>query len=78
MAAVVAQVAKERKSPTLRYQVLFCPATDASFSQESYKEFANGLWNTAAVMKWCWDAYVPNKTDRKKAMASPCWPRRNN
>ncbi len=71
MAAAVAQLAKERKGPTIQYQVLFYPAPDASFSQESYKEFANGPWNTAAVMKWCWDAYVPNKADRKKAMACP-------
>lgn len=71
MAAVVAQLAKERKGPTLRYQVLFYPVTDASFSQQSYREFADGPWNTTAVMKWFWDAYAPNKADRKKAMASP-------
>jgi acetyl esterase len=71
MAAVVAQLAKERKGPTLRYQVLFYPTTDASFSQESYKQFADGPWNTAAAMKWLWDAYAPNKADRKRPMASP-------
>src|SRR4029077_17644322 len=71
MAAVVTQLAKERKGPSIRYQVLFYPVTDASFSQGSYKEFANGPWLTAASMKWFWDAYAPNKADRKKAMATP-------
>jgi acetyl esterase len=71
MTAVVAQLAKERKGPTIRYQVLFYPVTDASMSQVSYKEFANGPWLTTAAMKWFWDAYAPNKADRKKPTASP-------
>jgi acetyl esterase len=71
MTAVVAQLAKERKGPTIRYQVLFYPVTDASMSQESYKEFANGPWLTTDAMKWFWDAYAPNNGDRKKPMASP-------
>ena len=71
MTAVVAQLAKERKGPTIRYQVLFYPVTDANMSQASYKEFANGPWLTTAAMKWFWDAYAPNKEDRKKPMASP-------
>jgi acetyl esterase/lipase len=71
MTAVVAQLAKERKGPTIRYQVLFYPVTDASMSQASYKEFANGPWLTTAAMKWFWDAYAPNKADHKKPTASP-------
>jgi acetyl esterase len=71
MTAVVAQLAKERKGPTIRYQVLFYPVTDASMSKTSYKEFANGPWLTSAAMKWFWDAYAPNKADRQKPMASP-------
>jgi acetyl esterase len=71
MTAVVAQLAKERKGPSIRYQVLFYPVTDASLSQGSYKEFANGPWLTTAAMKWFWDAYAPNQADRKKTMASP-------
>src|SRR5262245_35122197 len=71
MTAVVAQLAKERKGPKIRYQVLLYPVTDASLSQKSYKDFANGLWLTTAAMKWFWDAYAPNTADRKKTMASP-------
>jgi acetyl esterase len=71
MAAVVAQLAKERKGPAIRYQVLLYPVTDASMSMASYKEFANGPWLTAPAMKWFWDTYAPNVADRKKTMASP-------
>jgi len=71
MAAVVAQLAKERKGPTIRYQVLFYPVTDGSMSQNSYKEFADGPWLTAAAAKYFFDAYAPNKADRKTTMVSP-------
>ncbi len=45
--------------------------TDASLSQKSYEEFANGPWLTTAAMVWFWDAHAPNKEDRKKTTASP-------
>ena len=69
--AVVAQLAKERKGPSIRYQVLMYPVTDSSMSQPSYEEFADGPWLTKAAMAWFWDAYAPNREDRKKTMASP-------
>ena len=71
MVAVVTQLAKERKGPVIRYQVLLYPVTDSSLFQESYEEFANGPWLTKAAMEWFWDAYAPNKEDRKKTTASP-------
>ena len=69
--AVVAQLAKERKGPSICYQVMMYPVTDSSMSQSTYKEFADGPWLTAAAMAWFWDAYAPNKKDRKTTMASP-------
>jgi acetyl esterase len=71
MVAVVTQLAKERQGPAIRYQVLFYPVTDASLSQKSYEDFGNGPWLTKAAMEWFWDAYAPNKGDRKKTTASP-------
>jgi acetyl esterase/lipase len=70
MTGVVTLLAKERKGPAIRYQVLFYPVTDGSLSQDSYKEFADGPWLTTATMAWMWDAYAPNKEDRKKSTAS--------
>ena len=69
--AVVAQLAKERKGPAIRYQVMMYPVTDSSLSQKSYEEFADGPWLTRAAMAWFWDAYAPNPEDRKKTTAAP-------
>jgi acetyl esterase/lipase len=69
--AVVAQLAKERNGPSIRYQAMMYPVTDSSMSQASYEEFADGPWLTKAGMAWFWDAYAPNKEDRKKVTASP-------
>jgi len=71
MAAVMTLLAKERKGPTLRYQAMFYPVTDATFETRSYREFANGPWLTKPAMQWFWDAYAPNKADRMKITASP-------
>ncbi len=71
MTAVVALLAKERKGPAIRYQVMFYPVTDSSFSQKSYEEFAEGPWLSRKTMAWMWDAYAPNKEDRKKHTAAP-------
>jgi acetyl esterase len=71
MAAVVALLAKESTGPAIRYQALFYPVTDANFNTPSYNEFADGPYLTKAGMEWFWDAYAPNKEDRKKITASP-------
>jgi acetyl esterase len=71
MTAVVTQLAKERKGPAIRYQVMMYPVSDSSMTQPSYEEFADGPWLTKAAMAWFWDAYAPNKADRTKTTASP-------
>jgi len=71
MTAVVAQLAKERHGPEISYQVLLYPVTDGSMTQSTYSEFGEGLWLTKKTMEWMWDAYAPNKADRKQAAASP-------
>jgi acetyl esterase len=71
MTAAVTLLAKERGGPAIRYQVLIYPVTDGSLSQDTYEEFADGFWLTTAAMTWMWDAYAPNKEDRKKVTASP-------
>jgi acetyl esterase len=71
MTAVVALLAKERQGPKISYQVLMYPVTDGSMSQSTYQEFGEKLWLSRATMSWMWDAYAPNKEDRKKHTASP-------
>jgi acetyl esterase len=71
MTAVVSLLAKERHGPKIAAQVLFYPVTDASLSQPSYTEFANGPWLTTKAMAWFWDAYLPNRAARKDRHVSP-------
>jgi acetyl esterase len=71
MAAVIALMAKERKGPDLKAQVLFYPVTDASMSTRSYEQFATGPWLTADAMSWYWGQYIPEVGQRAQSHASP-------
>jgi acetyl esterase/lipase len=71
MTAVVALLAKERKGPEIRAQLLFYPVTDASMSTGSYNEFAEGPWLTRKAMEWFWDQYLPDIAKRADPHASP-------
>lgn len=71
MTAVVSLLAKERKGPAIKTQVLFYPVTDAAMDNGSYREFANGPWLTAPAMEWFWNAYLPDVEARKDSHVSP-------
>jgi acetyl esterase len=71
MATVMTMMAKERKGPKIRYQVLFYPVTDAAFDKASYQQYAKGYWLARKGMEWFWDNYLPGKLGRKQPMATP-------
>lgn len=71
MAAVVALMAKDKKGPALLQQILLWPVTDADFSRDSYREFAQERFLTTPLMQWMWDNYLPDTTARKNKYASP-------
>jgi acetyl esterase len=71
MAAAIALLAKERKGPEIRAQLLFYPVTDASMSTASYSQFAEGPWLTKKGMAWFWDQYLPEVTKRADIHVSP-------
>ena len=71
MAAVVALMAKEKKGPSLRGQVLLWPVTNANFENASYDAFAEGHFLTRNMMKWFWDAYTTDPQQRREIYASP-------
>lgn len=71
MAAVMAMMAKERKGPELRRQILLYPVTDGEMDSPSYQAFADGPWLTKKAMAYFWDAYLPDKAKRKDVYASP-------
>jgi acetyl esterase len=71
MTAALTLMAKDRKGPTVAYQVLLIPATDASVDTESYNEFASGRFLPRAFMKYGWDLYAPDDRTRNNPYVSP-------
>jgi acetyl esterase len=63
MVAVVAQMAKERHGPAIRFQAMFYPVTDYTVDDSTYEDFPNGPWLTKKAMEWFWNAYLPNATE---------------
>jgi acetyl esterase len=55
MAAVVTLMAKERRGPSIRFQVLFYPVVDYRTNTASYRKFEEGPWLTARSMQWMFD-----------------------
>jgi acetyl esterase len=71
MVAAFTLLAKQRGGPKIDFQVLFYPVTDASFDTSSYMKYQDGYWLTREAMKWFWDNYTSNQTNRKEPTVSP-------
>jgi acetyl esterase len=71
MSAALTLMAKERKGPKFKLQVLLYPVTDTNFETGSYETFAEGPWLTRKAMQWFWDAYAPDPAMRKEITAAP-------
>lgn len=71
MAAVVALKAKAHGTPSLRFQLLLWPVTNANFENASYDQFADGHFLTKNMMKWFWDSYTTDAGQRQEIYASP-------
>ena len=71
MTASVVLMAKEKKGPEIKLQVMLWPVTDANFETGSYKELEEERFLTRNMMIWFWDNYLPDKEARKEIYASP-------
>lgn len=71
IAAAVAIMSKQRRRPKIVFQVLFYPATAATFEAASYQDWRNGPWLTKQDMEWLWDAYLPDQAGRSVVTATP-------
>lgn len=71
LTAVVALMARDRKEPPLRFQLLIYPVTDAAFDTASYDENAEGYLLTRDGMQWFWNHYLRDDRDRADAYAAP-------
>jgi acetyl esterase len=71
LAAVVAQIARDRGTPSIQFQLLIYPVADAACDAPSYSENADGYFLTKAGMQWFWNHYIQNDADRNNPLASP-------
>jgi acetyl esterase len=71
LSAVVALMARDRKGPALRHQLLVYPVTDARCDSPSYTENREGYFLTETMMKWFWNHYLPKPADGANPLASP-------
>lgn len=72
MSIALAQMAIERNLPaTIGQMIIFNPVTDTHMKMESYETYKDGPFLSAASMDWMIEAFLPNESDRKTALASP-------
>jgi acetyl esterase len=71
LAAVTAQIARDRRGPDLAFQLLVYPVIAPDFDTPSYRENAEGYLLTRDTMRWFWDQYVPDPYERAHPYASP-------
>lgn len=71
MATVMTILTKERQGLPIKKQLLFYPVTDANFTTDSYQEFAENYFLTKEGMKWFWDQYTTDDSERSEITASP-------
>jgi acetyl esterase len=70
-AAVMAQMARDRRGPQIACQLLIVPVTDHNFETTSYRENADGYGLTADSMRWYWKHYLRTLGDGSNPYASP-------
>ncbi|SHN43253.1 alpha/beta hydrolase [Chitinophaga sp. CF418] len=71
LTAATVLMAKNKKGPEIKFQVLFWPVTDANFDTVSYHQYATSRFLTRNMMIWFWDNYMPDGPQRKEIYASP-------
>jgi acetyl esterase/lipase len=71
MTAALTLMAKDRGGPSISYQVLMIPATDASVDTASYHDYGTGRFLARAFMKYGWDLYAPGAALRDNPYVSP-------
>ena len=71
LAAAVTLVARDRRGPTLGFQLLVYPVTDHAFDTSSYQAFGRDYGLSEAAMRWYWAQYLARPEDGNNPLASP-------
>jgi acetyl esterase len=70
LAAAVSLLARERGGPSIAYQLLIYPVTDASFETGSYLEKGEGYGLTRDGMQYFWELYLADEADAANPLTS--------
>jgi len=65
-------LARREGGVDLSGQLLIYPVTDCRFDRASYLDPDNQLLTNSDVMKWYWQQYAPQASDRQSGLAAPC------
>ncbi len=71
LAAVVAQLARDRDGPKLAFQLLMFPNTQMVGETSSLNEYAVGYFLERQTIEWFNNEYAPSETDRASPLVSP-------
>lgn len=71
LAAVVAQLARDRGGPQIAFQLLIYPATDYKTDWPSLREYAEGCFLTRAGMDWFLGHYLPDPSQGHNPLFAP-------
>jgi len=71
MAAVTAQMCRDRGGPALRHQLLIYPVIDARCDSPSQHDNATGYLLTRDIMRWFWRQYLGRPEQGDEPTASP-------
>jgi acetyl esterase/lipase len=71
MSAAATLMARANGGPEFKVQILMWPVTNAEFDTGSWRIFGRQRLLTEPLMKWMWDQYTRDDTQRKEIYASP-------
>jgi acetyl esterase len=71
LAAAVSLMARDRRGPSLAFQLLVYPVTHCNFTTSSYQSFAEGYMLTRTSMQWYWNHYLQDVADANNPYAAP-------
>jgi acetyl esterase len=71
LAAIVAQVARDKGGPALAFQLLMFPNTQMVGETSSLNEYAVGYFLGRHTIEWFNSQYAPNEADRALPLVSP-------
>lgn len=71
LAAAVALIAREKKEPEIKQQLLIYPVLDTNFETHSYEQFGEGYRLTKKNMQWFWQQYLRSQDDEQNMYVAP-------